>query len=318
MKTKILASFCLAFALAPAQAADTPQVRQQAPGFYRMMIGDFEVTALSDGVVELPTDKLLTRIDPAELDRLARRSFLTFPAETSINAFLVNTGSALILVDTGAGSAFGPAAGRLARNLAASGYRPEQVDFILVTHFHSDHLGGITAAGKALFPNATIYAQEKEVAHWLSPEEERKAPEQTRPLFAAARAMLGPYQAAGKLKTFGGPTELLPGLRAEPAPGHTPGHSVYAIESKSVQMKFWGDLIHVAGVQFEAPAAAIQFDTDQDAAIAQRAAAFGDAAAKSYWVAAPHIAFPGIGHVRRSGQAYDWVPASYGVKGLTP
>ncbi|MDT9600288.1 MBL fold metallo-hydrolase [Sphingosinicella rhizophila] len=319
MKKFVLAAIGLTLAgVAAPSAAETPPHRTQAPGFYRMMVGEFEVTALSDGIADQPMDKLLTRIAPAELERLAKRRFLTFPVETSINAFLVNTGTSLVLVDSGAGGAFGPAAGRLARNLAAAGYRPDQVDAVLITHLHSDHSGGLAAEGKRLFPNATIYAHAREVAHWLSPDEERKAPEGMKGLFAAARAALGPYQDAGKLRTFADAVDIVPGVRAEPTPGHTPGHAVYAIESKGERMNFWGDLIHVADIQFAAPGIAILYDTDQDAAIGQRAAAFRDAADKSYWVAAPHIAFPGIGRLRAEGQAYDWVPAAYSLKGLTP
>ena len=127
--------------------AEAPQVKAQAPGYYRMMLGDFEVTALSDGTVALPMTKLLTNTTPAKVEKALARSYLKDPVETSVNAYLVNTGSRLVLVDAGAAGLFGPTLGNLLANLKAAGYQPEQIDEVYLTHLHPDHVGGLLADG---------------------------------------------------------------------------------------------------------------------------------------------------------------------------
>jgi glyoxylase-like metal-dependent hydrolase (beta-lactamase superfamily II) len=298
---------------AAAQAA-APQVKTQAPGYYRMMLGDFEVTALSDGTVELPMDKLLTNIKPAQVDKALSRAFLKSPVESSVNAYLINTGSKLVLVDAGAGGLYGPTLGKLMTHLKAAGYQPEQVDAVLITHLHPDHMGGLMAGDKLAFPNATVHVAKAEADFWLSADNMQKAPAEAQPMFQQATSMLNPYATAGKLKTFEGEAELVPGIKSITTPGHTPGHSLYAAESQGQKLVLWGDLMHVAAVQFPDPSVTIQFDTDSKAAAAQRKKAFADAAKQGYWVGVAHISFPGIGHVGAEGKGYTWFPANYTTK----
>src|SRR5580658_2962445 len=129
----------LAFLCGTSALAAAPQLKTQAPGWYRMMLGDFEVTSLNDGTFPMDVDKVLSNVTPKQLDEDLSRSFLTKPVEESVNGFLINTGTKLVLVDTGAGTFFGPTLGKLVANLQASGYRPEQVDEIYITHMHPDH-----------------------------------------------------------------------------------------------------------------------------------------------------------------------------------
>jgi len=136
---------------AGAVQAAAPQVGTQAPGFYRMALGDFEVTALFDGAIDLDVKQLLTNVKPAQVDKLMKQSFAKTPLRTSVNGYLVNTGSKLVLVDTGAAGLFGPTLGKLMDNLKAAGYQPEQVDAVLITHLHPDHVGGAMAAGQRAF-----------------------------------------------------------------------------------------------------------------------------------------------------------------------
>lgn len=307
---RAIAGATLAFALAAAHA-EAPLAKSQAPGWYRMKLGSFEVTALSDGTVSLPVDKLLTNIQPQTLTSLLARSYLKAPVETSVNGYLVNTGSKLVLIDTGAAGLFGPTLGKLVANLKASGYTPEQVDEIYITHMHPDHVGGLAADGKPVFPNATVRADTREGDFWLSPANLEKAPADAKGFFQGAMASLKPYQDAGKLKPFDGETELVPGVRAVPAPGHTPGHTTYVIESEGNKLVVWGDLMHVAAVQFAMPTATIQFDTDSKAAMPQRQKNYADAAKKGYYVAVAHVSFPGIGKLRADGKGYDWIPVNY-------
>ncbi len=297
----------------PAQA-QTPVVQSQNPGWYRMALGKFQVTALSDGTVALPVDKLLTRAKPGEVDQLLGRAYLKAPVETSVNGYLIHTGSKLVLIDTGAAGLFGPTLGKLIASLKASGYQPEQVDEIYITHMHPDHVGGLALDGKMAFPNAIVRADVREGNFWLSKENMDKAPADAKGFFQGAMASLNPFVAAGKLKTFEldqGELELTPGIKAISARGHTPGHTIYAVESEGNKLVVWGDLMHVAAVQFVKPSVTIQFDTDTKAAAPARARNYADAAQKGYFVAIAHVSFPGIGKLRADGKGYDWIPANY-------
>ena len=297
-----------------------PMQKSQAPGYYRMMVGDFEITALSDGTNSLTVATLLRNVSPGELKRQLAAAYLKDPVETSFNAFLVNTGSKLVLIDTGAGTLMGPRNGRLLANLQAAGYQPEQVDEVYLTHFHGDHIGGLLSVDERTFPNAVVRADAREAKYWLDMKEMNKAPEAARGQFAAAQSHIGPYVASGQFQTFDGAAAgargvpLLPGIRALATHGHTPGHTSYVIESRGAKLMVMGDLVHVSAVQLPKPAVSIHFDSDSAAAIAQRAQVFADAAAQGYWVAGAHLSFPGIGHLRRVGAGYVWVPVNYGAQ----
>ena len=298
-------------AISPAAQADAPLAKGQAPGWYRMMLGKFEITALSDGTVALPVDQLLTNATPDTVSSLLARAYLKAPVETSVNAYLVNTGSKLVLIDAGAAGLFGPTLGKLAANLKAAGYRPEQVDEIYITHMHADHVGGLAANGKMVFSKAVVRADIREGSFWLNQANLDAAPADAKDFFLGAMASLKPYLAAGRVKAFDGATELVPGIRAVPSYGHTPGHTIYAIESEGNRMVVWGDLMHVAAVQFAMPEVTIQFDSDSKAAAPQRQQNYADAASKGYYVAVAHVSFPGIGQLRADGSGYQWVPANY-------
>jgi glyoxylase-like metal-dependent hydrolase (beta-lactamase superfamily II) len=304
--TPLLAALAVA---APTFAA-APLAGTNAPGFHRIMLGDFEVTALSDGTVDLPVDKLLHQ--PADVTTKAlARNFQSVPTETSVNGFLVNTGSKLILVDTGAGSLFGPTLGKLAANLKAAGYQPEQVDEIYLTHLHPDHVGGLAANSQLVFPNAVVRADKRDTDFWLSQANQDKAPADSKGFFQGAVASLSPYATAQHLKPFSGDTELAPGVRATSTYGHTPGHTIYTVESKGKKLVLLGDLIHVGAVQFDHPEVTIGFDSDAKAAAAARAKVFQTVAKDGALVGVSHLSFPGLGHLRSNGKGYQWVPVAY-------
>ena len=318
LRAAVAATALLAFA-SPSHAAAPPQPRGQAPGWYRIMLGSFEITALSDGTIDLPVEKLLTGTTPAKVNTALARAYLSSPVETSVNGFLVNTGAKLVLIDAGSGSLFGPTLGKLVANLRASGYEPEQVDEVYVTHMHADHVGGLaTADGKAAFPNAIVRADAKEGAFWLDPTNMEKAPDAMKDFFKKAVASLKPYVDAGRLKPFDGDAELVPGVRALSTHGHTPGHTAYVVESGGKKMVMWGDLMHVAAVQFPDPAVTIQFDVNSKAAAPQRKKAYAGAAKDGYYVAVAHVSFPGIGHLRADGKSYRWLPANYTANNPPP
>lgn len=291
--------------------AAAPRVETQAPGFYRAKLGDFELTALLDGTVPLELDKLMTGIKPARVNALLTAEHLPAKVETSINAYLINTGSKLILVDAGSGETFGPGAGHLVSNLRAAGYAPEQIDDILITHAHFDHSGGLVVAGQKVFPNAVVHVDKHDVDYWLDPANEAKAPEESKALFQNARKVLSPYVEAGRLVPFEGDTELAPGIRTLSTHGHSPGHAFFVAESQGQKIVFWGDVMHAGAVQFAEPSATVRFDSDSKAAAAQRAKAYAEAAREGYWVGVAHVSFPGLGHVRAQGKGYTWVPVNY-------
>lgn len=309
--------FSSAFALAvlgvtSAAQASAPMVKAQAPGFFRFMVGSFEVTAISDGTVKLPMVKMLTG-KPEKTSATLKHAFLADEVETSVNTYLVNTGTKLVLIDTGAAGLFGPTLGNLLPNLKAAGYTPEQIDEIYITHMHPDHVGGLVANGAIAFPNATVRIDQADVAFWLDEARLKAAPEAQKGFFQGAVASVNPYLAAKKLSPFTGATELVPGIRSQPSHGHTMGHTTYVVESDGQKLVLWGDLMHVAAVQFPEPSVAIQFDTDGKAATAERKKAYADAAKNGYLVGITHVPFPGVGHVRTAagGKGYEWFPLNY-------
>lgn len=306
-----IGSLLLLPALLSSASAAAPQVKTSAPGYHRMLLGDFEVTAISDGTVDLTVTDLLTNTTPTRVRSALARAYLKDPVETSVTAYLINTGSKLVLIDTGAGAFFGPTVGKLMGNLKASGYQPEQIDEVYVTHMHADHIGGLVSGDKIAFPNAIVRADRRDADYWLSKANMDAAPKEAKQFFEAAMAAVNPYIATDKFKPFDGNSELTPGIKAVAAHGHTPGHNIYVVESQGQRLVLWGDLMHVAAVQFAEPAVTIRFDTNPKAAATQRKKEYADAAKRGHWVAAAHLPFPGIGHLRADGKGYDWIPANY-------
>jgi glyoxylase-like metal-dependent hydrolase (beta-lactamase superfamily II) len=307
---RAIATACAAACIAAPALAAAPMAKTPTPGYARIMLGSFEVTPLSDGTVDLPVDKLLTQKAEKTTAALAK-AYLKTPLETSDNAFLVNTGSKLILIDTGAGVLFGPTLGKLLVNMKAAGYTPEQVDEVYLTHMHSDHLGGLGTQTAMAFPNALVRASKREADHWLSQANMDKAPAAGKDTFKNAMAALDPYVKAGKFKTFDGDLEVSPGIRAQGGHGHTPGHTTFVVENGGKKMVVIGDLIHVAAVQFEDPAVTIGFDGDQKAAAAARKKLFDAAARDGALIGGAHLQFPGLGYLRTEGKGYRFIPVNY-------
>jgi glyoxylase-like metal-dependent hydrolase (beta-lactamase superfamily II) len=306
--------FTSAILLGSATALATgPQVKTQVPGWFRMMMGDYEVTALNDGYLEFDT-KLIQHANQKKIVQGMRDSFIkekdSIP--TSINAFLVNTGTKLVLIDSGAGNVFGPTLGHLIENLEASGYTPSQVDLVLLTHLHGDHANGVvTPEGKMAFPNAIVMTTGPEESFWLDHGHAAHPPKGLEPFFQMANADVAPYQKAGRYKTFLPDSEIIPGIRSKATIGHTAGHTGFLVQSRGEALWVTGDIVHVGSVQFKNPAVSVAYDIEDDAAIEWRKKAFADAAKNRTLLAGAHISFPGIGHLRKEGMGYTFVPVQY-------
>jgi glyoxylase-like metal-dependent hydrolase (beta-lactamase superfamily II) len=302
------------FAAGPNAALDAaPQHREQAPGFYRVKVGDLEVTALYDGT---------RAFDPHWLDGTKAAmdgvvaALLEDPHMLDVvdSGFLVNTGKQRILIDAGAGTWWGGGAlGRLAGSLRSAGYTPEEINIVLITHLHSDHVGGLTTQdGKRVFPNADVYVAKAESDFWLSPEIAAKAPKDAQPFFQSAQAIAAPYIKAGKWHTFSGSEQIVDGMQLVPLPGHTPGHTGYEFSSKGQKILFWGDIVHAQRVQLQHPEVTAVFDTDQTAAAATRNQLLPKLAGGDVLIAVPHSSvFPPLGHLRKEGSGYSWVPVVF-------
>jgi glyoxylase-like metal-dependent hydrolase (beta-lactamase superfamily II) len=308
----LLAALASSFAqLNPAQAA-APQHHDQVPGFYRMKVGDLEVTALFDGGAVFDPHWLTAK--KVTVDRV-EKALKEDPhlLDTGDTGFLVNTGQQLILIDAGAGTWFGGGTlGRLMDSLHRAGYAPEQVDRVLVTHLHSDHIGGLTTQdGKSVFPNADVFVSKAESDFWLSPEIAAKAAKDTQPFFQSAQAIAAPYIKAGKWHTFGDSDVLVNGMQLVSLHGHTPGHTGYEFSSNGKTILFWGDTIHVELVQLSHADITVVFDIDHAAAAATRNKLLPTLAREGVLIAGPHMPFPGMGRLRKEANGYVWAPVRF-------
>jgi len=259
------------------------------PGVHRFKLGKAEVTTLQDGAFQLPAT-LLKGIDAAQAKALlGGKDTHAVP----VNAFLVRMPGHLVLVDTGAGTAAGDAAGHLAERLKAAGVDPGQIDLVLITHCHMDHVGGLLKAdGTRAFPNATLRMAQAESDFWTG--DAARVPERNRAALPALKAIVAAYAGAGKFKAFAPGEALGEGIQALPTAGHTPGHACYAFTSGGNQVWCVGDLIHFGPVQFPHPDVAVGFDWDTAKAVAARKELFLKAAQAHATIAGAHLAFPGL------------------------
>ncbi|MBO0903179.1 MBL fold metallo-hydrolase [Jiella sonneratiae] len=299
----------LALHLRPALAASTRPKGQVLP-VQRFAVGDSVVSAFSDGHLAIDLS-LLSNIEPGEAKALLAAAFRGAPpVTTGVNAYIVHMPDRTVLIDTGGAGAF-PDLGKLEERLEAAGLKPEDVTDVLLTHLHPDHVGGLAIGGKPTFPNAAVHVNAAEYDYWTSAANRAAAPDAAKGFFDIAA---GAMQAAGdKVKTFAGDGEVVPGITARELFGHTPGHTGYMIGEGEAGLLVWGDIVHVAPIQFPRPGVGIAFDTDPQKAIATRKALLKDVAEARTRIAGMHIAFPSVGHVRAAADAgsYEFVPADW-------
>lgn len=278
----------------------------QTPGVHHKRIGDVIVTAINDGMFE-GAFGMLSNFPAAEAEALHKAAFRAIPPRLAINCFLIQTGSRLILVDSGFGGAIGSLAGHLADDLLAMGVAPADIDTVLCTHLHPDHVGGLVDdAGAAVFPNAELVVHTADHRFWGDEATLAGATtDQDRGFVQLARATIAAYADRTRLLTNG---EALPGISILPEPGHTPGHSGWLIASGGESLLIWGDIVHMPGVQFARPDAGLGFDVDGAAAIETRKRVMDMTATDRLMVAGMHLDFPCFGHVARASDGYAFIP----------
>jgi glyoxylase-like metal-dependent hydrolase (beta-lactamase superfamily II) len=283
---------------------------------YRFKVGNFECMAVSDGTFAYapplfpqPAAFLFANA-PKELLDQALGEHSTQPKQLTewispYTCLLINAAERLILVDTGAGG-LAPSTGRLLQNLKAVGIAPDDIDTVILTHAHPDHSGGnIDSEGKLTFPNARYVMWKGEWDFWTSGEAALKLDEHAKILLAVAQRNLPPIR--NRLDLVDHETEILPGVRAVAAPGHTPGHMAVAISSRRQQLLCISDTV-LHPVHLEQPEWYAVVDSDPKQVVATRHRLLNKAAVEKALVLAFHFPFPGLGHVVRKGTGWQWQP----------
>jgi glyoxylase-like metal-dependent hydrolase (beta-lactamase superfamily II) len=293
-------------------SAGAPQHHDQVPGFYRLQVGDLEVTSLYDGAATFQLGWLNDENGARQRVQSALREN-PHVLDVGDTAFLVNTGEHLVLVDTGAGKWFGGGKlGHLLDSMRSAGYAPEQVDRVLITHMHSDHIGGLTTQdGSRVFPYADVFVAKAESDYWLSQANAARAPKEAQQFFQAAKAISAPYIKAGKWHTFSGTETVMEGVKLVSLQGHTPGHTAYEFSSQGQAILFWGDTVHAQSVQLSDPDITVVFDVDAPTAAETRNQLLQSLARDGTLIAGPHMIFPGLGRLRNLGTGYVWMPVAY-------
>jgi len=287
-----------------------PVPSEQVPGVYHRRVGDIIVTVLSDGYIDA-TFEMVKNVTPAAAEETIRAQLGRVPPRIAVNAFVVNVHGRLALIDTGSGTTLGPTLGRLPQNLAAVGIAPDDIDTILLTHMHPDHSNGLTDDdGRPWFADAQVALHADDLAHWMDDGRMAQAKEWERPYFETARFQIKPYH--DRLKLFRG-GDVFPGVMAMPIPGHTPGHTAYAISSGSDSVLVWGDTVHIPDLQVPRPDVCMAFDTDPAAAAASRARVFDMSASDRLVVAGMHLHFPAFARMSRRNGGYLLTPEPWNL-----
>jgi glyoxylase-like metal-dependent hydrolase (beta-lactamase superfamily II) len=279
------------------------------PSHYRFKLGGFEVTTINDGGVQLDGPHPIFGFDqPAEaVQKLAEANFLSPTRfEISFTPVVVNTGAELLVFDTGNGAARRPNAGRLAGLLAGAGYSPEQVDVVVITHFHPDHIGGLMEDGKPLFANARYVTHETEYGFWTHPDRMSGATE------GVAKLTESNVKPVAEKTTFvKGGAAVVSGITAVASFGHTPGHTSFHLESEGKRLFLGGDFCNHPVVSLQRPDWHVRFDMDKEMAVATRKAILAMLASERVPFISYHMPFPAVGYVEAVNGGYRYVAASY-------
>ncbi|HVE23591.1 MAG TPA: MBL fold metallo-hydrolase [Acidocella sp.] len=313
MTRRALLAGSAALAASPALAS-APIVDTQAPGFYRYKVGDYELTQLSDGAATFPMpDNFVTNVSEDRAIAEAARLYLAPRGEVTVpfNPVLINTGNKLILIDTGYGPNVSPFVGHLPASLAAAGMSPEQIDTVIISHIHPDHTNGLhTKEGALAFPNAEILMPEKDWAFWMSAENAAKADDPvSKAYFANARKTL--TDLVDHVGTYGWDKEVAPGVMSIATPGHTPGHTSFAVASGKDRIFVQSDVTNIPAFFLRHPDWHVMYDHDPELAQRTRHRFYDMAAVEKALVVGYHFPFPSLGHVEKNNTGYRLVPANW-------
>lgn len=305
----IAAAPFLASSLGSRASASAPIQGLNVPSIYRVKLGQFEITTIRDGAVQIdgPHPIFGENQEAETVQKFAQENFLPpTKMEVSFSPVIVNTGSELVLFDTGNGPDGGFAKGSLVSLLSQAGLSADQIDVVVVTHCHPDHIGGIMQDGKAAFPNARYVIGETEYNFW-SNEDRLSGPTE-----GAAKLVQAKIVPLAEKMTFLKPEgEVVPGIRAVNAFGHTPGMMAYHVESDGKRLLIMTDVTNHYVVSLMKPEWHVRFDMDKDGAIATRKRILDMLAADRFAVTGYHMPFPAVGYIEKSGDGYRWVQASY-------
>jgi glyoxylase-like metal-dependent hydrolase (beta-lactamase superfamily II) len=301
--------------IAPAGAAlaNAPISGKQAPGYYRLKVGEYEVTLLHDGARSFPMpDTFVTNVSKDQALAAAEAAYMPKGMVTvPFNPTLINTGSKLVLIDTGYGPVPNAPVGQVFANLKAAGVDAKDIDILVLSHLHPDHINGLRAAdGGMAFPNAEIKAPAPEWAFWMSDDNMGKAPNKMmQDYFANTRKILGGLE--NKITRYDWDKEVAPGVTALGTPGHTPGHTSFAVASGSARMLVQSDVTNIPQFFLRNPDWHVAYDADPDQAQKTRHKFYDMAAAEKALIAGFHFSFPNAGHVEKDGAGYRLVPVAW-------
>lgn len=293
-----------------AQAA-APLAGQQAPGVYRYKVGEIEITAINDGMAQRPLEGFIRNAELADVRKALDEAFmpgdkLTIPFTTLV----LNTASKLVLIDTGNGDSGPATSGVWMNNFKAAGFDPAKVDTVIISHFHGDHISGLRLKdGNAVFPNAEVMVPAAEWTFWMDDGRMAQAPEAAKFAFQNVRRIFGPM--AKDVTRFEAGKEIVPGVTAVAAPGHTPGHTVFAIASGADKLMALSDTTNHPALFVRHPDWQAIFDMDGNQARETRRKLLDMVAADRMQVAFYHAPFPATGHVTRDGSGYRLVPVAW-------
>jgi glyoxylase-like metal-dependent hydrolase (beta-lactamase superfamily II) len=302
----------------PAVKAAAPSAGAQAPGFYRYKVGDYECTSINDGARTFPMpDKFVVNVAKDEALAAADAAYMPKGMVTvPFNPQLINTGKKLILIDAGNGVAnFEPtkgAVGRTLQNLVAAGIDPKNIDVVLLSHLHPDHTNGIRAAdGSMAFPNAEIMVPSVDWAFWTSDENTAKAQsnEMMKNYFANVNKTFAGIES--KVTKYEWGKEVAPGITSISTPGHTPGHTSFAVASGNSKILIQSDVTNIPELFLRNPDWHVAFDVDGDLAQQTRHKFYDMAAAEKMTVVGFHFTFPSVGHVEKDGAKYRLIPSAW-------
>jgi glyoxylase-like metal-dependent hydrolase (beta-lactamase superfamily II) len=301
-----------AAALARPAAAAAPKAPMQGPGAYRYKLGDYQLTALYDGTWFVPIDDRFVHNATATQvnDALAAAFLPPSVLPVSFTALLVNTGAKLVLIDTGTAGQVTDTAGVMLDNLKLAGVASANIDTILISHFHPDHIDGIkTKDGAKVFPNAEILVPEPEWAFWMDDGNMSRFDGAVHKYFLNARRIFSDI--AGEVRRFKPGAEVAPGIVSVPAYGHTPGHTAFAVHSGNQSLLVMSDTAREPWLFVRHPEWQPSYDMDGPLAAKARTDMLDRAAADRMLVEAYHFPFPACGHIVRSGAGFDLAPVMW-------